>query len=220
MTLEDLRTRRATGLNHAWHIAILAARNTGPSTRPKKPKESNPPKTPKNTSASGRLVPRLMSKGFKKLSTEETASTPQMQRKMASPGEPVAKSQSATGNHTKGGPMGTSDKTHTAKESRTTPGASTMIKPMAATKPCPIAVPITPKTTERVVFKRMELNSSASPPRNLIEQALDVDRQKLPVAVKEKGNKCDKQNLQESVSDTERHGNQPRRHGIDGCLKN
>ena len=188
----DFRTRRATGLNHAWHMAILAARNTGPSTSPKKPKESKPPKTPKNTSASGRLVPRLMSKGFKKLSTEETASTPHRHRKIASPGEPVAKSQSATGNHTKGGPMGTSDKTHTAKESRTIPGASTMIKPIAATRPCPIAVPITPKTTERVVFRRIELNSSA----------------------------CDKQNLQETVSDTERDGNKPGRHGIDSCLEN
>ena len=40
------------------------------------------------------------------------------------------------------------------------------------------------------------------------------------IKLKEKGNKCDKQNLQEAVSDTERDGNKPGRHGIDSCLEN
>ena len=43
-------------------------------------------------------------------------------------------------------------------------GTPAIQKPTAATSPWPIAVPITPNTTERVVFTRMSVNSAAKPP--------------------------------------------------------
>ena len=75
---------------HSLKSASVAARSTGPKTNPRNPKDIMPPKTPRNTSAKGIDVPRLMRMGLMKLSTELTAKVPQSTIKTAIPTLPVA----------------------------------------------------------------------------------------------------------------------------------
>ena len=103
--------------------------------RPRKPKASTPPNTPRKMSAIGIEVPRAIKSGLMKLSTLETASVPQRTRNAAMPSSPLLQSQTAAGSQMSGGPIGMTESTQTAKDKMSTPGTPAIQKPMPATSP-------------------------------------------------------------------------------------
>ena len=88
--------------------------------------------------------------------------------------------QMADGPQTRGGPIGTIERTKTSVQSMRMPGTPAIQKPMPATTAWPSAVPTRPKTTERVVLTRIFVSSFERSPETRFIRACTRSANQAP----------------------------------------
>ena len=109
-----------------------------------KPNATTPPSTPSSTSMNGRLLPWLMISGLMTLSTDDTTSAPQSNRKIPQPVSSFAIRTRPAGIQTSGGPIGTGDRKNVTSPSNGAALIPAIHKPIAISTPCTSAVPSMP----------------------------------------------------------------------------